>query len=66
MVTELPTWSWTNVFQFTTDGANGKYGHRIPALFTNKIYEVQYFQVYSAVNGDKNYYRDYKSVRDLH
>ena len=59
MVTELPTWSWSNVFQFTADGGNGKYGDCIPALFINKN---GHFQVCSAVNGDKNYCRDYSFV----
>ena len=54
-VNKLPSSTWTNVFHFTADGANGKYGDRIPALY---IHKDGYFQVCSAVNDNENYIVD--------
>ena len=55
-VTQLPTWTWTNVFHFTADKDNGNYGDRIPALF---IHKDGHFQICSAVNGEVNYHIDF-------
>ena len=46
-VTKLPVATWTNVFHFSANGDNEKYGDRIPALY---IHKSGYFQVCSAVN----------------
>ena len=54
MVQREQSWEWTNVFHFTADGENGKYGDRIPAVF---IHKNKYFQFCSAINGEKNYCR---------
>ena len=50
------SWDWTNVFHFTADGDNEKFGDRIPALFINKN---KYFQICSAVNDVGNYCKKY-------
>ena len=50
-VNTLPSATWTNVFHFTADADNGKYGDRIPALY---IHKDGYFQVCSAINGNQN------------
>ena len=52
--------TWTNVFQFTADGNNGKYGDRIPAFYIQNQNENGYFQICSAVNGIKNYAINHK------
>ena len=46
-VTKLPVETWTNIFHFSANGDNEKYGDRIPALY---IHKSGYFQVCSAVN----------------
>ena len=50
-VNKLPSATWTNVFHFTADADNGKYGDRIPALY---IHKDGHFLVCSAVNGNQN------------
>ena len=49
-VTQLQSADWTNVFHFTADGDNVKYGDRIPSLYINK---GGFFQISSAGNDDK-------------
>ena len=49
-VNKLPSATWTNVFHFTADADNGKYGDRIPALY---IHKDGHFQFCSAVSGNQ-------------
>ena len=49
-VTQLQTAEWTNVFHFTADGDNEKYGDRIPALY---IHKNGHFRICSAINDKK-------------
>ena len=58
-VTKWPTSGWTNVFHFTAKSNAEYYGDRIPALW---IVNNGYFYFYSAVNGDKDYYTQFKYV----
>eukprot|EP00092_Neocalanus_flemingeri_P021315 GFUD01023102.1.p1 GENE.GFUD01023102.1~~GFUD01023102.1.p1 ORF type:complete len:188 (-),score=16.02 GFUD01023102.1:745-1308(-) len=46
---------WNQVVHFTTGGDGGKYGQRIPAVFTDGS---EYIQIASAVNGIGNYYEN--------
>ena len=66
-VTKLPSVNWTNVFHFTADGNDGKYGNRIPTLFVNNDptafpHTDGFFQIGSAVNGEYNYNINYGFV----
>ena len=58
-ITKMPTSVWTNVFHFTAHSDNNKYGDRIPAMWINSH---GYFHVCSAVNGNKNYYKNFNFV----
>ena len=61
-VTKLPQETWTNVFRFTANSYRDEnYGDRIPALFVNNggTNNAGFFHVCSAVNGDKNYFKDF-------
>ena len=51
----MPLDTWTNIFHFTADGDDGKFGDRVPALF---IDNDGYFHVCSAVNNTKSYCKD--------
>ena len=55
-ITKWPSSVWTNVFHFTAKSNCRYYGDRIPALWINRR---GYFHVCSAVNGNKNYCKNF-------
>ena len=65
MVSSVLKETWTNVFHFTIGGNNHQYGDRIPAFWIRKNKK---FGIFSAVNNDKNHYRefDFKMNQEYH
>ena len=56
MVSSVLKETWTNVFHFTIGGNNHQYGDRIPAFWIRKNKK---FGIFSAVNNNKNHYREF-------
>ena len=63
-VTKKTPSGWTNVFHFTANGGDcSKYGDRIPAFWINSN---GYFHICSAVNGNRNYCKNFNFVLGKH